>query len=90
MGSGRTRAGQGRTKAGQDPDKAGQEPDKAGQEPHKSRTRAGQGRTRLGPGKVQNFEVRNSQNRWRHENRGEISCRTVVSRGRGPVSLTIS
>ena len=45
---------------------------------------------RLGPGKVQNFEVRNSRNRRCHENRGEISCRTVVARGRGLVSLTIS
>ena len=33
---------------------------------------------------------RNSQNRCYHENRGEISCRTVVARGRGLVSLTIS
>ena len=45
---------------------------------------------RIGPGRVQNIEVRNSQNRWYHENRGEISCRMVVSRGRGLVSLTIS
>ena len=45
---------------------------------------------RLGPGKVRNFEVRNSQNRWYPDNRGEMSCRMVVARGRGLVSLTIS
>ena len=47
------------------------------------------GSSELG-GDLQKNEFCNSQNRRYHENRGEISCRTVVARGRGLVSLTIS
>ena len=39
---------------------------------------------------ILDFEFCKSQSRWYHENRGNISRRTVVARGRELVSLTVS